>query len=766
VVEAGALERIVGTWGAPPDDAAWCALAVAALLGVMAFAPRKLHAFVLPELSRRAFLTLSAFAAASLSLAYVAFYLRGGPRIVDATSYWLQGRAIEEGHFAWSVPEPSASFRGRFLVFNEGGAAHEGESGRMAGIFPPGFPLLLSLGFLVGAPMVIGPALAAALVIATYALAREIVRDVTRDETHVEAAARLAALLSIACAALRYHTADTMAHGAAALGITLALTSALHARRVPSARARTFFFALGGLAVGYVAATRFASALPIACVVITLAASLPSVKGARHAGGGLRAVVATSLGILPGLALLAVAQRASLGDAFASTQRAYYALSDGPPGCFRYGFGSGVGCRVEHGDFVRAHLEQGYGLVAALGTTGRRLKMHLADIANFEPLALLVVVAIVCARRVRAVRSAAAVVLGQIAAYAPFYFDGNYPGGGARFYADVLPIEHALVALGVLVLAVRLDVVRKALGVLALATAGFAVHAAFGHEALANRDGGRPMFEPDVLAKAGFTHGLLFVDTDHAFNLAHDPDALLDRDATEHTIVARLRLDDHDRMLDRSLGMPEAYVYRFKNDTSYSSVADLTRPPRSIGVLEPFVSPPYNDGSWRFEAESDWPPLDQRGGWAEPIWATTTCASNGRALALHMTDTTGASTEARIALPTPPGRVAAHGGTEAFEAAEVGWRWRVVPRLLHGKSDRAGSLRLITAKGELARWEWPARPTSLESCLDLEPRDVTLASTDRASLIFALHPPSPGAPPPNAPIAYPALDRTILTLAP
>ena len=48
-----------------------------------------------------------------------------------------------------------------------------------------------------------------ALVIATYALARELAEEAVPELA--EPIARAAALLSLLCAALRYHTADTMA---------------------------------------------------------------------------------------------------------------------------------------------------------------------------------------------------------------------------------------------------------------------------------------------------------------------------------------------------------------------------------------------------------------------------------------------------------------------------------------------------------------------------------------------------------------------------
>jgi hypothetical protein len=142
---------------------------------------------------------------------------------------------------------------------------------------------------------------------------------------------------------------------------------------------------------------------------------------------------------IPGVAFLVLAQRAQTGSWFRSSQEMYYAMSDGPPGCFRYGFGKDTGCLYEHGDFVRSHLASGYGLVAAIGTTARRLKAHAIDALNLEPLALLVLWPLLGRMRTKA-GLALLVVGGQILAYAPFYFDGNYPGGGGRFFADVLPV--------------------------------------------------------------------------------------------------------------------------------------------------------------------------------------------------------------------------------------------------------------------------------------------------------------------------------------
>src|SRR5262245_50644126 len=85
-----------------------------------------------------------------LSWAYLVYYLRGGPRIIDATSYFLEARSLAQGSFSLPALEPEASFRGRFLL-----PSPEGQ--RLSVIFPPGYPLLLALGMLMGAPLLVGP---------------------------------------------------------------------------------------------------------------------------------------------------------------------------------------------------------------------------------------------------------------------------------------------------------------------------------------------------------------------------------------------------------------------------------------------------------------------------------------------------------------------------------------------------------------------------------------------------------------------------------
>jgi hypothetical protein len=688
-LDAPRWHDVIGTWGAPPDGPATVALVSAVLAGVAAAAAR--GAFILGlgkhAVSRRAFLAGSALAAALLSAGYIFFYLRGGPRIIDATTYFLQGRALSQGAFHWSIPEPGSSFRGRFLISPDGGTS-------IGGIFPPGYPLVLAMGFRLGSPMVIGPLLAAGLVVATYFLARTLANEAHQGGAidHAEPIARTAALISVVCAALRYQTADTMSHAATATFLVLAVLAATRGRALVT-----------GLMLGAVFATRPVSAVaPLFAAVFLVA---------RHGDGPHRTARALALlvcGALPGCAFFFVAQHAVTGAWFTSSQKVYYALSDGPPGCFRWGFGKGIGCLFEHGEFVHANLREGYGAIAAIGTTLRRLRLHLLDIGNVEPLSLLCLAPLFRRRMQGTSRPLAnalyGLVFGHMAAYAGFYFDGNYPGGGARLFAELLPLEHGLLALALARIASEKTLVRAALGGLSCMLAGFAVHASFEHEKLAQRDGGRPMFEPDVLSRANITHGLLFVDTDHGFALGHDPSA----NANEGIVVARLRNDDRDRILFEQLGRPNAFRYVFSPE----------------GRTAPHVVPwsaSISGATHRLEAENEWPVIHQKNGFALPVYGPS-CLSESRALALTPIPY---STTATATLTVP---------------VTITGRYWVTVRIVHDAHIPYAAASESAARNgsfTLARTRWDWHDDGSSTCQELERREASLEAPFETAVLEA-----------------------------
>jgi hypothetical protein len=171
--------------------------------------------------------------------------------------------------------------------------------------------------------------------------------------------------------------------------------------------------------------------------------------------------------------------------------------------------------------------------------------------------------------------------------------------------------------------------------VVALSLAGFAVHASFEHGKLRDRDGGHPWFEKEVLTHASITQGLVFIDSDHGFALAHDPEQRIETGV----VVARRRGDDRDRMLYESLGRPPTFWYRFEPDgTIKDPITVAWAPPEHGDVL-------------RFEAEAEWPALAQTNGFAAPGW-TYGCASGQRALVLTPDDE-DVPAFAEIELPVP-----------------------------------------------------------------------------------------------------------------
>jgi hypothetical protein len=586
------LDTALGAFGLPVDGVALAALCVAATWALVSYRRRAGHAAVPMPFTLQ--VALWSALAATLSALYVPWYLRGGPRVIDATSYLLAAKAIASGAFCFETGLPSAAVRGRFLIGSDASEC-------VGVLFPPGYPLALAAAVAVHAPLALGPLTAAAQTSVLMLLARRHAGEV---------AASVAAALYVLCACARYHTADTMSHGWAAL----LLSGACYAwglRRPWGDRA-------AGACWGWLVATR-----PVTGVVGLIALALLTKRDERALRPLAIRAANLALASLPFIALWLAYNHALTGSALYSPQALYYALADGEPGCFRYGFGAGVGCRHEHGDFIARFMPGGYGALEALGTTARRLLQHLRDAGNSE-LGALALVAAVCSRRVRRQHAwLPLVIAAQVLAYLPFYYDGNYPAGGARMFADVLPLEHLLLAAWLAPLSWR---------VLAgpLALAGFALHTAYDHALLGAREGGRPYFEPALLEAAGVRRGLVFVPSDHGFNLGREP-----APGMQVLEIVRWRGDGHDRVTWEQRGKPPAYVYEW--------FAGVTPAPS----LRPYdvASQPY-----RFEAEAEWPVLAIAGGWARPEARAPSCVSRGRALVFSAT---GAEPSVTLELPVP-----------------------------------------------------------------------------------------------------------------
>src|SRR5580700_7644854 len=474
-----ALVSWAGAWGRPPDRPAMVALGMAVGLLIAAVAPggpRRVASFleawgVGDVTRRRRFVVITAFAAAFLSLGYLSFYLRGGPRAPEAAVYWLQGRALSHGALQWPVPNPTASFRTPAFPFTP--------PNRLAAPFAPGFPLLLSLGFLLGAPMIVGPLLAAALVVGTWLLGHELARASGEAPERAEALARTAAGLSVLSVALRFQTGEALPYGAAALAVTMALVCAMRARRTTDVR----WFGGAGAAVGAACSASPWSSVAIGAVVLAMAAL---------AGRPTRAAAWTVVASLPGVLLLLVAHRAATGHALLSATGALQgAMAFSAPATTRRAALAAFGRQALHG-----------------------LRLHLADVANFEPVALAPVALAFGRSRTRAAIMPAVLVAASVAthaaqagSHAPLAVEGVARWARSGILAEVLPVEHALVALA-LARTFPDAIGRTTMVLFALAIGGFALHVSYDHERIATAETGRPRYEPDVPRDAGITHGL------------------------------------------------------------------------------------------------------------------------------------------------------------------------------------------------------------------------------------------------------------------
>jgi hypothetical protein len=571
------------SYGLPRDVVSLAALVAGGAWLVLARAPR---------LSRRVFVLVASIAAAFLSWGYVQVYLRGGPRIIDATAYTLEARALAHGLLAWELPEPRSEVVGRFLVESTLDDAPR----RIGVIFPPGYPAVLAIGEWLGAPMWVGPGLAAGT---TLLVAKLVDQLLPSELAERERWLRACVVTSVVCGALRYHTADTMSHGLAALLFTAVLVAAISHR----SEARHGTAALLGASLGLLFATRPVTAA--ACAILAALVLAPS--RAPVAREGLSRLSVGTLAALPPVVLFFAHQRAVTGGLFVSSQRHYYATTDGPPDCFRWGFGQNVGCLQEHGAFVRHNLPDGFTFVPVIKTTGRRLAAFLQDPLNDEILGVLLIVAVLFAlvthgRSRRDLLATALAVPSLVLAYAPFYFDGNYPGGGARFFADGLPCFLVAGFVGLARASAQAPTAaRFAFALPGLALLGFSLNAHTDHELLRDREGGRPMWLASDVASLP-RDAVLFVDTDHAFNLALDP-------TRPHTIV-RYRADLADTFVPLD-GRP-AFLHRYDVASGTVDVSPHV-PDRTASVLC---------------ASSLWPPTAQVGAFVLPLDGPGPCRAD------------------------------------------------------------------------------------------------------------------------------------------
>jgi len=113
-------------------------------------------------MTRLAVAALAIFAA-SLSAVLGQRVFEGAPHVADGISYAFQGKIFAEGRLWLDPPPVPEAFKAQNILL---------DATRWCGIYPPGFPLLLAAGFLVGAPALVNPLLLGLAVVGVFRLGK------------------------------------------------------------------------------------------------------------------------------------------------------------------------------------------------------------------------------------------------------------------------------------------------------------------------------------------------------------------------------------------------------------------------------------------------------------------------------------------------------------------------------------------------------------------------------------------------------------------
>jgi hypothetical protein len=200
------------------------------------------------------FIALVAALLGALALLACLVVFSGNPRNVDGFAELFQARIFLAGRL-WAPPPPDvASFATLHMIVGPA---------RWFSQYPPGQPLVLAAGLALGAWWLLNPLFAAALVVATYRVARWCADEPT---------ARLAAVLLCASPFVVAVAGSEMSHLPAATFGMLAAAAATSIGGRQSSR----WAAAAGIALGIMAAFRpldaVAAAVPVAVIVMMAAA--------------------------------------------------------------------------------------------------------------------------------------------------------------------------------------------------------------------------------------------------------------------------------------------------------------------------------------------------------------------------------------------------------------------------------------------------------------------------------------------------------------
>ena len=373
-----------------------CLGALAAVLGLRLWRRAAALVMAIPE---RHF-DIGAFAlATAASLVVMLVVFDRVPHVSDSITYYFMAKMFAAGHL--SLPEQAWPEFVTYHFFID--------DGRMYGIFPPGWPLVLAPGMLLGVPWLVTPLLSGGLALVTVWLARRLIS---------EPAARLTPVIYLFSPFFLFQGSEYMAHPLAALltaGGALIMARAWQQRNLSP-----WLSALLGFCAGWLLMTRPLEGVIGAAVLAAFGLGTLATRRLR-----LRQLVpAATVSLLLLVALLGYNHHLT-GSSMLFPQDLFFIKTDPSPKCHSLGFGEFIGCITEHGPDV---YEDGYNPANAWTTTHRRLASLYTHFMGWPLLVLLPVLALLLIRRRRTAVGLWLWFILWTGVYALFYYHGNCYG--------------------------------------------------------------------------------------------------------------------------------------------------------------------------------------------------------------------------------------------------------------------------------------------------------------------------------------------------
>ncbi len=220
----------------------------------------------------------------------------GIPHVADGVSYAFQARLFAAGHVFLPPPAVPEAFAADNVILN---------ATRWCGKYPPGFPFVLSLGYLAGLPWLVNPFLTGLAVLGAFRFGRTL---------HDEAIGLLAAALLAVSPFALLMGASFMAHPLTLAASLWSLSFLAEGRE--NGRARDFVLAglLGGVAF---------LARPVSAFALLFPAVVWALWPRRQIRGGLSTFAALALGFLPFFLAFLAWNAAVSGSPFTTSYAVY-----------------------------------------------------------------------------------------------------------------------------------------------------------------------------------------------------------------------------------------------------------------------------------------------------------------------------------------------------------------------------------------------------------------------------------------------------------